>query len=91
MLTRTIATALFDDFNEIGSKTPKNGTKSIHLMDLNGIFIPISWFFYLIAESFREFEASQIQGLIKVNISTPSQIEFPTKDDQKEWMEKNPG
>lgn len=44
MMARTIATALFDDFFEIGEKH-NNKLNAIHLLDLNGVYIPLSFFF----------------------------------------------
>jgi hypothetical protein len=43
-LTQAIASALFDDFNAVGVKMP--GAQAIHLLDLNGVLLPASFYFY---------------------------------------------
>jgi hypothetical protein len=43
-----IATALFDDFNMIGT-VESSGAKSIHLLDLNGVLFPLSFYFFLLS------------------------------------------
>ena len=51
LLVRAIATALFDDFNAIGV-VPPTGAQAIHILDLNGIMTPISFYFNLLADAF---------------------------------------
>jgi hypothetical protein len=43
---------LFDDLNTIGSGL-ENGPSSIHLMNLNGLFIPISSILYALGDALQ--------------------------------------
>lgn len=71
-LTEAIASALFDDFNVIGKA--ESGTQSIHLLYLNGVLMPISFYFYLLGHAI--FDAATREGVVQVSISTPGQVMF---------------
>ena len=43
-LAQDIAMMLFDDYETVGKDLRKTGVKSIHIMDLNGVFLPLSFF-----------------------------------------------
>lgn len=75
-LTRAIASALFDDFNVVGS-VEQTGAKSVHLLDLNGVLMPISFYFHLLSEAFGRTASFKVQDLISVQISTPDSILYP--------------
>lgn len=77
-LTRAIASALFDDFNMVGS-IETTGAKSVHLLDLNGVLMPISFYFYLLSEAFGRASTMDLEDLISVEIDTPSSILYPNK------------
>lgn len=88
MFARAISLALFDDFDTIGL-APRNGVKSIHLLYLNGIYFPLSFYYNLLGEAFNEYainEETDISSLIKVDIDSPKML-YPT---QKTQMEKAP-
>ena len=88
MMARAIAGALFDDFDVSGS-VPKSGAQAIHLLHLNGIYIPLSFYYDKLYKAF-EYVGSAPE-LVRVDIKTPQMILFPTKEDQTAWKEQNPG
>lgn len=80
-LARAIASSLFDDFNTIGQsiETP-SGPTAIHLFDLQGTLMPLSYYFQLLGDAFAKFQSikdNNIRQLIRVTISHPKQIMFP--------------
>ena len=76
MMARAIAVALFDDFNAIGS-IETSGAKSIHLLDLNGVLLPLSFYLNLLSEAFADVAALDVaKGLVEVNISTPGGVMY---------------
>jgi len=86
-LAQDIAYFLFDDFKTIGDETKAGDTKSIHIMNLNGILIPLSFFLILFARAIEE-EIGNPEDFVKVNLSIP-EILFPTQEEQSEWQEQN--
>lgn len=78
-LTRAIASALFDDFDEIGVETTFPGATVIHLLDLNGVLLPASFYFQMLGEAFGQ-AASELkfrpEELIGVEITTPKNLLF---------------
>lgn len=76
-MARTIATFLFDDFSTIGTEMKGDtGTNAIHLFSLQGIYVPLSWFFYQLAKAFGN-KKGLTSGLVRVTINKPSQIKYP--------------
>ncbi len=47
LLAQNIALFLFDDFQTLGGESP--GPTAIHLMDLNGIYVPLSFILVLLS------------------------------------------
>jgi len=78
---RAIASALFDDFDIIGEE--QGNLTSIHLMYLNGIYIPLSFYFNLLYKAFKDYSKENIDKLITVKIDHPEEIEYPTMKDQE--------
>ena len=91
MFARAIALALFDDFDTVGT-VQKQGTNSIHLLYLNGIYFPLSFYFSLLADAFREFSQTAVSSLVRVDFNLPNRIMFPTMEDQqghpRAWTEQ---
>ena len=76
MMARMIATALFDDFNTIGV-VETSGAKSIHLLDLNGVLLPLSFYLHLLSEAFADTAALDVaKGLVEVEITTPAKVMY---------------
>lgn len=68
-----VAYLLFDDIDKIG--IPNSGPQSLHLFDLNGIYIPLSYLLWELANSIQHgLENPHL--LVKVNIKTPYNVEF---------------
>ena len=76
IISKNIAYLLFDDFNTIGTGIT-NGPQSIHIMNLNGMFVPISAILYALGDALRREES--IKGIVKTNIYLP-QIKYETND-----------
>lgn len=91
ILIRAIAAALFDDFNVIGKAADQSTATSIHMLDLQGIYIPISWFFDMIAKTFRSAQTQVNNDIVRVTISKPDSILFPTMADQRYWEAQHDG
>ena len=87
---RAIAAALFDDFDTVGF-APREGVQSIHLMYLNGFYIPLSFYFNLLYKTFHDYAGENLRQVIEVNISKPEEIAFPKMEDQRAWQEKTGG
>ena len=85
MFARAIGSALFDDFEPDDPYKKKGaGMRTVHLLWLNGVYVPLSVFYSLLAEAFGELEDSlERDELIKVEFSLPNNILYPTQDDQK--------
>lgn len=85
MFARAISLALFDDFDTIG--TINKGADSIHLLDLNGIYFPLSFYYDLLGDAFLKYsqeEEVNIKKLISVNFTLPKSILYPTMEEQRE-------
>ena len=85
MFARAIGSALFDDFEPDDPYKKKGaGMRTVHLLWLNGVYVPLSVFYSLLAEAFGDLEDSlERDELIKVEFSLPNNILYPTQDDQK--------
>lgn len=78
---------LFDDFKTIGNEVGAGDTQAIHIMDLNGILIPLSFLLTIYANALETY-AYQPRDIVKVNIKTTS-IEFPDRKSQYLWELRN--
>jgi hypothetical protein len=76
IISKNISYLLFDDFNTIGAGMT-NGPQSVHLMNLNGMFVPISAILYALGDALSQEES--IKGIVKTNIYLP-QIKYETND-----------
>lgn len=88
LLAQNIALFLFDDFQTLGGESP--GLTAIHLMDLNGIYVPLSFILFLLADAIRfaREDVSRIRDVASVRINA-SPILFPTAADQRKWEKEN--
>lgn len=89
---RTIASALFDDYETIGN-VYSHGANSVHLLYLNGIYLPISFYFNLLHKAFLEQSKKEIDDLILVTLTYPKHIKYPEMKDQanvvKPWGQQS--
>lgn len=86
-MAHDIAYFLFDDFKTIGNEVKAGDVQAIHLMNLNGIYIPLSFFLFAFANAIEE-EIGNPDDFVRVEISVPG-IEFPTAEDQSRWQQRN--
>lgn len=78
-----IALMLFDDYQTIGDKV-RTGARVIHILNLNGIYVPMSLFLKMSARAIE----NSLENEIVVKTSTKP-ILFPKQRDQDRWMAKN--
>ena len=92
MFARAIGSALFDDFVPDDPYNRNNSNlRTIHLLYLNGVYIPLSVFYTLLSEAFGGLEdALDKNELIKVEFNLPNNILYPTQEDQNRSGEKHP-
>lgn len=89
MLAQDIAYLLFDDYATIGEAD--SAGRSIHVMNLNGIMIPLSMILELLAEAIDAtyIDTNRIRKIVNVDIKVPK-IEFETQGEQVTWQEQHP-
>lgn len=88
MLAQDVAYMLFDDYTTIGEADA--GGRSIHVMNLNGIMIPLSMILHLLAEAIDATDDENfIRRIVDVKIKVP-EIEFKEDADQRAWEVANP-
>ena len=75
-IAQDMANFLFDDVFTIGKEMTKGAT-AIHLMNLNGIYIPVSYLMLLLAEAFESEEKKNNQDIFKPYIKSNFKIEYP--------------
>ena len=85
MFARTIGSALFDDFEpEDPIERKKDGPKTVHLLYLNGIYVPLSVFYTLLYQAFGDFQDSLDKNeLVQVEFNLPENILYPDQADQE--------
>ena len=76
---------LFDDFQTIGFDSGDGA--SIHLLDLNGVFIPLSVLMRVFAGSMQQFVDNPTR-LINITIQTPEGIKFKTAKEESAWRKQ---
>lgn len=87
LLAQDVAYMLFDDFTTIG--TVSTGGNAIHIMNLNGIMMPMSVFLSMLADAIESVTEDEIRKLVNVTINAPS-IRYLTQDDQNAAYPNNP-
>ena len=70
---------LFDDVATIGSSMAKQNNKSIHIMDLQQMEIPLSVFLFAMADA---FEVGSNRDFVSIRITPPQKILYETMDKQ---------
>ena len=87
IIAKNIAYLLFDDYDAIGAGLT-NGPTSVHLMNLNGMFLPISTILYALGDALSQDQ--KITGIVKTSITLP-EIKFKTPEDQRSFEQANSG
>ena len=83
MFAKQIAYFLFDDHQTIGEFQRDVGAKSIHMMDMNGVMVPLSFFISLLADSIQ-YGIMNPKKIAQVKFHAPK-ILFPTMAEQKAY------
>lgn len=81
-----IAYFLFDDFKTLGKEADVNDPKAIHIMNLDGVYIPLSFFLILVANAIDD-EVGNPDDFVTVNISV-ADILWKTQDEQDDEQER---
>lgn len=68
-LAHKVAYLLFDDYTSIG--LPNSGAQALHVFNLNGILIPLSFFLWIFADAI-EFYLTRPERLVSINITAPA-------------------
>lgn len=87
LIAQDVAYMLFDDFTTIGNMS--SGGNAIHIMNLNGIMMPLSVVLTLLADAIESINEDNIRRIVNVTIKAPA-ILYPTMDDQKAAFPDNP-
>mgnify|MGYP003289324414 CR=1 FL=1 len=76
----SIASMLFDDWEQVGEDIKnETGPKSIHIMALEGVDVPISVFLFSAAESFAElYREDELSNIAKARIVGKPKILYPS-------------
>ena len=86
MLAQDVAYMLFDDYTTIGDTG--SGGKAIHVMNLNGIMMPLSVVLSLLADAIEMIDDEAIRSIVSVDIKAPD-ILWKTQDDQEKAYPNN--
>lgn len=88
LLAQDVAYMLFDDYSTIGQKN--TGGNAIHIMNLNGIMIPMSVILTLLADAIESVDNSTaIRRVVNVKIQAPPVI-YKTTQEQIDEFPQNP-
>lgn len=79
LLAQDVAYMLFDDFTTIGNFS--SGGNAIHVMNLNGIMIPMSVILTLLADAIESLNEKEVRRIVNVKIKAPK-ILWETQDEQ---------
>lgn len=85
-LAQDIGAFLFDDIRIIGKN--QNGAKSLHLLNLNGVYIPLSYLMLLLAEAFEAAQKNHYKDIVNPKIMRKHGILYPTGGEGHEGEEK---
>ena len=89
LLAQDIAFMLFDDYSTIGQKN--TGGNAIHIMNLNGILVPMSVILTLLADAIDSIkeDPKAVRRIVNVNIEAPKVL-YSTNQEQIEAFPQNP-
>lgn len=88
-IARYIGYFLFDDIRAIGENIEGSNVNYLHLFDLDGIYIPLSFFLELLGNAFNS-TTNQPTNLVHVNIKNIGDIKYSHKKEynDKMWIDQ---
>lgn len=86
-LAQMIAYFLFDDYNALKSGLT-NGVNTLHVMNLNGVLLPISSVLFALVDAIERNIETQPRSIVSIKLHNDP-ILFKTKEDQREWEQSN--
>lgn len=78
-IAQDLAFMLFDDFDTIGKEMQGSSVNALHILNLNGIMLPLSFILFLMAKAVRESDKN-IRSVAKVHIKLPEILYSSTGD-----------
>lgn len=89
LIAQDVAYMLFDDYTTIGQADM--GGRSIHIMNLNGIMIPLSMILTLLADAIDATDQNKdfVRRIVNVDIKVPP-IKFKEHSEQLDWQQAHP-
>lgn len=88
MITQDMANFLFDDVFTVGKEMTDKGATVIHLMNLDGVYIPVSYLLLLLAEAFEQEDKNNYRDIFYPTIRYP-EILYPNggegHDGENKW------
>ena len=96
LLAQDIGHALFDDHEDLGEEIKQNSSNSIHILNLNGFRIFLSFLYYLLDKAISEtleemeniFSGNKIKEIVAVDISPSPIISKYGSQDLKDFANK---
>lgn len=76
-IAEDMAIFLFDDAMALGNAMSKNSANAVHLMYLNGVYIPLSYFMYLLANAFESLGEEDYREIFNPQIENNISIKYP--------------
>ena len=96
LFARYVAFLLFDDVDQIGVENASS-INALHLLNLNGVLIPISLVLFSLADAIDEVNTNEIQRLVKITLTTPKEVYFYYGENDRygqvnevEWLNGRP-
>lgn len=83
ILAKYVAQILFDDVDTIGQKSTSDNKIAIHLMYLNYVYVPLSYFLEELGNAALSESRKEVNQYVNVSISSP-EILYPTAESQQE-------
>ena len=87
LLARNVAYLLFDDVEQIGIEN-QSGANALHVLNLNGVYIPISLILFALADAIDNVSSAAVKDIVKINIKSQP-ILFKTAGEQRKWESEN--
>lgn len=86
LLAQGVAYFLFDDFETIGYEKSR-ATNYLHLMNLNGVYVPLSFILFLLAEAIDKAKSeNMLHRIVNVSVKTPDEVLYKKTSPLQSWI-----
>jgi hypothetical protein len=86
IIASNVAYLLFDDYTTIGAD--QIGGNALHVMDLNGIIIPLSVILSALSQAIEQGERESFRQIVDVHIHAPN-ILWDDISEERKWVEQH--